>query len=49
MAGFIGTSNLLSGTVTSTDPATDGAVIDLGADGGRIVVPRGGQAAPATS
>ena len=39
VAGFIGTSNLLSGTVTSTDPATDGAVIDLGADGGRIVVP----------
>jgi spermidine/putrescine transport system ATP-binding protein len=38
VAGFIGTSNLLSGTVTSTDPATGGAVIDLG-DGGRIVVP----------
>jgi len=38
VAGFIGTSNLLSGTVTSTDPATGGAVIDLG-DGSRIVVP----------
>ena len=38
VAGFIGTSNLLSGTVASTDPATGGAVIDLG-DGGRIVVP----------
>jgi len=38
VAGFIGTSNLLSGTVTSTGPATGGAVIDLG-DGGRIVVP----------
>ena len=38
VAGFIGTSNLLSGMVTSTDPATGGAVIDLG-DGGRIVVP----------
>ena len=38
VAGFIGTSNLLSGAVTSTDPATGGAVIDLG-DGGRIVVP----------
>lgn len=43
VAGFIGTSNLLSGTVTSTDPATDGAVIDLGADGGRIVVPAAGK------
>jgi spermidine/putrescine transport system ATP-binding protein len=38
VAGFIGTSNLLSGTVTSTDPATGGTVIDLG-DRGRIVVP----------
>ncbi|MFY9672570.1 MAG: ABC transporter ATP-binding protein [Trebonia sp.] len=43
VAGFIGTSNLLSGTVTSTDPATDGAVIDLGADGGRIIVPAAGK------
>ncbi|MFY9847370.1 MAG: ABC transporter ATP-binding protein [Trebonia sp.] len=43
VAGFIGTSNLLSGTVTSTDPATDGAVIDLGADGGRIIVPAAGR------
>jgi spermidine/putrescine transport system ATP-binding protein len=38
VAGFIGTSNLLSGTVTSSDPATGGAVIGLG-DGSRIVVP----------
>jgi len=42
VAGFIGTSNLLSGTVTSTDPATGSAVIDLGA-GGRIVVPAAGK------
>jgi spermidine/putrescine transport system ATP-binding protein len=43
VAGFIGTSNLLSGTVTSTDAATGSAVIDLGADGGRIVVPAAGK------
>src|SRR5580704_10869769 len=43
VAGFIGTSNLLNGTVTSTDLATGGAVIDLGANGGRIVVPAAGK------
>ena len=43
VAGFIGTSNLLSGTVTSTDAATGSAVIDLGPDGGRIVVPAAGK------
>jgi len=43
VAGFIGTSNLLSGTVTSTDQATGDAVIDLGADGGRILVPAAGK------
>jgi spermidine/putrescine transport system ATP-binding protein len=42
VAGFIGTSNLLSGTVTSIDEGGR-AVIDLGADGGRIVVAAAGK------
>ena len=40
VAGFIGTSNLLSGDVSA--PSGDGGVIDL-SDGGRIVVPAGAQ------
>jgi spermidine/putrescine ABC transporter ATP-binding subunit len=42
VAGFIGTSNLLSGTVTSLDEAGR-AVIDLGSDGGRILVEAAGK------
>ena len=41
VAGFIGTSNLLTGTVTSTDEAGN-AIIEPGGDGGRIIVPAPG-------
>ncbi|POX62974.1 spermidine/putrescine ABC transporter ATP-binding protein [Streptomyces sp. Ru62] len=46
VAGFIGTSNLISGRLTTAGP--EGGVIDLG-DGQRVTVPRSGAAPTAGS